>query len=374
MLIVSSNPFLHLEQFRKWLTVRIDDNQKLSSFELEQYRLFNYLEPMLHNPSYFIATDLLNITANAKIVIVQTYYQLTDTYVRELLGKKLTSRTKKEIEENVVNEKQFDNLKYITKRLEELQPGEKGIQVLINDFCFQQELAVQYCHVSFLCIHRIECLHKKLRFLNFNDFMFMCSCMMSNWQPSLLDPTGDLEMYFSKDLKSLRLVIMTKEGYESFKSTLNEKLKFQITQPNNFRNLIRNLIYIGSMLDHSKYFRLFFLDLVNKVLDGLLSLKLSLKELESLFLAIFQCFGLEDIELNDQSSMPVYQERTCGYLVKHPSMDSVSRASSLIFPDAIETLPDIELEMMTNIQALAMVRYLKGVAPILLRMCKAMME
>ena len=373
MLLVSSNPFFHPEQFKKWLTN--DDTQKLSSFEMEQFRLYNYMESMLKSPSYFISTDLLNITPNAKIVIVQTYYQLTDIYVRELLGKKLTNRTKKDMDEVTFNEKQFNNIKFITKRIEELQPGERAIQVLKSEFCFQQDLAVSYCLVSFIQIHRMECLHKKLRFLSFQDIMFCTNAMMSAWQPSILDPTDDLEIYFAKDLKSLRLVIMTKEGYESFKNTLNEKLDFVVTQPNNFRNVIRNLVYIGSALDSSKYFRLFFHDLVNKVLDGLLSLKLEITQLEQLFIAIFKCFGIEDVDRIDEETMPVYQERACGYLIKQPSVESVSRASSLSrFPEAIDSLPEIELEMMTNVQALAMVRYLKGVAPILIRMCRASSE
>eukprot|EP00834_Sanchytrium_tribonematis_P004343 NODE_208_length_12861_cov_0.800972.p5 type:complete len:373 gc:universal NODE_208_length_12861_cov_0.800972:3303-2185(-) len=370
MLLVSSNPFFHPEQFKKWLAN--EDTSRLTSFEMEQFRLYNYMEPILKNPSYFIATDLLNITANAKIIIVQTYYQLNDAYVRELLGKKLTSRTKKEMDEITLNEKQFNNIKFVVKRIEEMQPGERGIQILTSEFCFQQELAVQYCHVAFLCIHRMECLHKKLRNLSFQDIMFCTGWMMSAWQPSILDPTDDIEIYFAKDLKSLRLVMMTKEGYEAFKSSLIEKLDFSITQPNNFRNMIRNLIYIGCMLNQSKFFRLFFHDLVNKVVDVLLTLKLSMSQLEQLFIAIFKCFGYEEMESIDYLNMPTYQERTCGYLVKQASVDSVSRASSLSrFPEAIDSIPELELEMMTNVQALAMVRFLKGTTPILLRMCQA---
>eukprot|EP00835_Amoeboradix_gromovi_P005976 NODE_627_length_5881_cov_0.181771.p3 type:complete len:390 gc:universal NODE_627_length_5881_cov_0.181771:2372-1203(-) len=373
MLLVSSNPFFYPEQFKKWLTS--DETSKLSSFEMEQYRLYNYMEPMLKNPSYFISTDLLNITPHAKIVIVQTYYQLNDTYVRELLGKKLSSRTKKEMEETLINEKQFNNIKFIIKRIEEMKPGEKGIQVLKSEFCFQNDLAVQYSLISFLCIHRFECLHKKLRFLSFSDILFCTASIMSAWQPSLLDPTDDLEVYFVKDLKSLRLVMMTKEGYESFKTTLNDKIDFSVSQPNNFRNLIRNLIYIGSMLDHSKYLRLFFHDLLNKVVDGLLTLRLDMSQLEQLFIGILKCFGIDDVLKIDEETMPIYQERMCGYLTKQDSLESVSRASSLSrFPEAIDSLPEIELEMMSNVQALAMVRYLKGVAPILLRMCKAAMS
>ena len=375
MLLVSSNPFIHLDQFKRWLTLNDDSNLKLSAFEMEQYRLYNYMEPMLKNPSYFISTDLLNITPNAKIVIVQTYYQLNDAYVRELLGKKLTSRTKKEMEETEFNEKQFNNIKFVTKRIEELQPGERAIQVLKTEFCFQHDLAVEYSLIAFHCIHRLETLHKKLKFLTCQDIMYCTACMMSAWQPSMLDPTDDMEMYFAKDLKSLRLVIMTKEGYESFKNTLNDKLDFIITQPNNFRSVVRNLIYIGSTLDHSKYFRLFFHDLVNKVVDGLLSLKLDIQQLEQLFIGIFKCFGFEDLETLSEDVFPIYQERACGYLIKQPSVDSVSRASSLSrFPEAIDTIPEIELEMMTNVQALAMVRYLKGVAPMLLRMCRSFLN
>ncbi|RUP06761.1 acidic fibroblast growth factor binding-domain-containing protein [Jimgerdemannia flammicorona] len=103
-------------------------NKVLKSYVLTQYRNFELLEHCLHEPRYFYEQQyLFPLSPQAKKLLVERYYGFDEPVMRELLGKKLSARARKDLDE--VSEKtkihlgscrrQFDNLKWILKQVED---------------------------------------------------------------------------------------------------------------------------------------------------------------------------------------------------------------------------------------------------------------
>jgi hypothetical protein len=98
---------------------------------LSQYRQFEMMEHFLHRPQYFVGPHqfVFPVSLAVKRSLIEMYYQFDHPVVRELLGKKLGSRSRKDLEEICVKTKvsigscrrQFDNMKRVMKRTEDLE-------------------------------------------------------------------------------------------------------------------------------------------------------------------------------------------------------------------------------------------------------------
>lgn len=107
--------------------------------------------------------------------------------VRELLGKKLTAKDRRVLEE--VSEKtliplascrrQFDNIRRVFKRVEEMQG--KLVDNIRTCFRLSESLAQQYAAIVFLTNNKFEAGRKRLAFVSFHDFVFCANEMVQNW-------------------------------------------------------------------------------------------------------------------------------------------------------------------------------------------------
>lgn len=134
---------------------------------------------------------------------------------RELLGKKLSSKYRKDLDE--ISERtnirlkscrrQFDNIKRIQKAIEEAQSGSiiKSIQ---REFLLSEELARKYCAIVFIAGQRFETTKKKLQYLNFMDFYECSQAIMNSWTYSYHQQSVEIEEEMDKefllDLRELR--------------------------------------------------------------------------------------------------------------------------------------------------------------------------
>jgi hypothetical protein len=161
VLVPSSSPFLDRRLWGLWLlglstgqsegmlADKAPPGLPLAAIQT-QYRTFEALEPFLHRPRTLHSQLLLPLPLGTRSALIQTYYSFDERVVREILGRKLTSRARKELEDIVSKtripiggcRRMFDNLKRVSKRLEDSAvAGGDMVQTILHDFLLSQELA-----------------------------------------------------------------------------------------------------------------------------------------------------------------------------------------------------------------------------------------
>jgi len=75
----------------------------------DQYRLFSNMEHFFEEPTLLASQPLFQLDPAIEAVLIETYYEFDDAVIRELLGKKLTARLRKDLD--VVSEKTRINLR-----------------------------------------------------------------------------------------------------------------------------------------------------------------------------------------------------------------------------------------------------------------------
>ncbi|XP_032942676.1 acidic fibroblast growth factor intracellular-binding protein isoform X1 [Catharus ustulatus] len=278
----------------------------LQSDTRDHYRTFQMLERLLHAPPRLLQQLLFQIPPERQALLVQRYYAFDEALARELLGKKLSKGTKKELDEVSARtgvgirscRRQFDNFKRVFKAVEELRgPLAENIQQL---FLLPPPLARDYAAIVFFANSRFETGKRRLQFLSFADFAACAQSMMGHWSqgalgeppdprgtpgtprdppvtplsppaPEAAEPDGDLPKSFLQDLKELKVLVADKDLLDQHKSLVCSALRGKISVYNeleaNFKALSRALVNVGGKLTHARDVRDFFVDLVEKVIE-----------------------------------------------------------------------------------------------------------
>jgi methyl-accepting chemotaxis protein len=143
-----------------------------------QYRNFEMLEEFLHHPKQLSTQLIFSLTPVTKQVLIHSYYRLDSRVTRELLGKKLTHRVRKELDDIATKtrtsvlgcRRMFDNLKRITKRVEDASAD--IVAAIMSHFLLARELAAQYAHIIFINTHRLDTTKRKLMQVKSTDFEY----------------------------------------------------------------------------------------------------------------------------------------------------------------------------------------------------------
>uniref|UniRef100_A0A8C7HTF9 Fibroblast growth factor (acidic) intracellular binding protein a n=1 Tax=Oncorhynchus kisutch TaxID=8019 RepID=A0A8C7HTF9_ONCKI len=251
----------------------------LRSDTMDQYRTFQMCERLLHSPAKLANQLLFQIPPHRQTMLIERYYTFDGVFVREVLGKKLSKGTKKDLDDVSAKtgvtlkscRRQFDNFKRVFKVVEEL----KGplVENIRQHFLLSDKLARDYAAIVFFANNRFETGKKKLHYLTFQDFAFCAGQLISNWTVGALDNMledmdVDLEKEFLQDLKELKILITDKDLLDQHKSlvctALRGKTKAFNEMEANFKNLSRGLVNIAAKLTNTKDVRDFFIDLVEK--------------------------------------------------------------------------------------------------------------
>ncbi|CAL8306127.1 unnamed protein product [Arctogadus glacialis] len=249
---------------------------------MDQYRTFQMCERLLHNPTKLANQLLFQIPPHRQAMLIERYYTFDDVFVREVLGKKLSKGTKKDLDD--VSSKtgitlkscrrQFDNFKRVFKVVEEL----KGplVENIRQNFILSDKLARDYAAIVFFANNRFETGKRKLQYLTFQDFAFCAGQLIKNWTVGAVDNMVedmdvDLDKEFLQDLKELKILITDKDLLDQHKSlvctALRGKTKVYTEMETNFKNLSRGLVNIAAKLTNTKDVRDFFIDLVEKFIE-----------------------------------------------------------------------------------------------------------
>ncbi|XP_013394299.1 acidic fibroblast growth factor intracellular-binding protein [Lingula anatina] len=257
--------------------------EMLFSDTVDHYRTFSMLERFYKYPSKLIDTPVFQINPETKKMLIERYYEFDPEVVREFLGKKLSSRNRKDLDD--ISEKtrvslkscrrQFDNVKHVFKTVEDMMGSlVENIRTL---FLISEELAKKYAAIVFIANNRFETGKKKLHYLTFEDFAFCADQMMSHWTSRARGvktlTSEDIDTDLDRDfLQALRDVKELSDYVEEHKSLvlrtltgLSDRAFTDIEQ--NFKNISKVIVGIGSGLSHSKESRDLFLDLVEKFIE-----------------------------------------------------------------------------------------------------------
>ncbi|XP_064408050.1 fibroblast growth factor (acidic) intracellular binding protein a [Latimeria chalumnae] len=254
----------------------------LGSDTMDHYRTFQMLERLLHHPTKLVNQLLFQIPPHMQALLIEKYYAFDEAFVREVLGKKLSKGTKKDLDDVSAKtgitlkscRRQFDNFKRVFKVVEEM----KGslVENIQQSFVLSDRLSRDYAAIVFFANNRFETGKKKLQYLTFEDFAYCAEQMIQNWTLGAVDSMVDdmdvdLDKEFLQDLKDLKVLVTDKDLLDQHKSLVCTALRGKISNftemEASFKNLSRGLVNIAAKLMHTKDVRDFFIDLMEKFIE-----------------------------------------------------------------------------------------------------------
>ncbi|KAK3755329.1 hypothetical protein RRG08_026059 [Elysia crispata] len=265
----------------KMFGITVED---LHSDIVDHYRLFLGLEEMLKTPPRLSHQTVYQLDADTISLLIQKYYSFDAPVIREIFGRKLNSRSRKDLddisEETGVSvrscRRQFDNAKRVFKTVEELR-GRLVDNIQLH-FCLKESLAKDYAAIVFISNNRFETGKKKLNYMTFADFAACANHMISNWSYSSEDCQDhedmdvDMDRDFLLDLREVK--VLTERDYveehkglmlRALQQSMNEKILIEMDS--NFRSVSKTIVTIAYGLNHSKESRDIFIDIYEKLIE-----------------------------------------------------------------------------------------------------------
>ncbi|KAK3745518.1 hypothetical protein QZH41_009915 [Actinostola sp. cb2023] len=292
----------------------------------DHYRLFDMLAHFLQNPVMLGKQLLLTLLS----AIDFRYYDFDKEVIREILGKKLTGRQRKDLDDVCEKTKvslkscrrQFDNVKNVFRAIEENEGGSLSENIKKN-FLLSDVLARQYASIVFMATHRFETSKKRLTYLTFDDLAYCSEQMIDKWTVGTDDngsgqdigETGaEFDRTFLQDLRDLKVFVSEKEIVEEHRSLVrnsilkNEKTKLSKSVESNFKTLCRTLLNIAAGLIHSKDMKDIFNDFVEKFIEPCKQMDWEQSDVEEFLTTLVStCSQLESLNKNNNERLlPVY--------------------------------------------------------------------
>lgn len=206
---------------------------------LDQYRTFHMIEKLLPAPTQLSEQWTFQLTPTTQRILIEKYYDFDDSVIREILGKKLSGRNRKDLDDVADKttvgikscRRQFDNVKRVYKAVEDMS-GNLSLNIQTN-FLLPKFLAQKYAAVVYIANNRFETNKRKLQYLQFSDFLHCSTEMMNNW--SCVNPeckyeetAMDIDREFLQNLRELR-VLLEREALEEHKTLVMRILKNKVS-------------------------------------------------------------------------------------------------------------------------------------------------
>ncbi|CAG0882966.1 unnamed protein product [Darwinula stevensoni] len=248
------------------------------------YHLFAVLEQSLHFPKQLIEQWTLQLHPDTQSCVIERYYSIHDLVMREILGKKLSSRNRKDLDE--VCEK-------------------TGVSITS---------CRKYAAMVFMCNNRFETNKRKLACLSFDDFVTCAWAMMASWvsigSESRSDFTDlELDREFLQELRDLKILQEKEKEHRSATQELLKKAGHDAIVPDaesSFKTLNRGVISIAMGLLHGRELRDFFVDVVEKIVEPLKAAKWSSENLGPFLMAYSE--GALQVEILKNSSGKTFRD------------------------------------------------------------------
>ncbi|XP_066257767.1 acidic fibroblast growth factor intracellular-binding protein isoform X1 [Euwallacea similis] len=282
----------------------------IASDVLDHYRTYSLLEKLLNNPYKLKEQSAFQIEPETRLLLIEKYYEFDDDVVRELLGKKLSSKNRKDLDE--VSDKtgkplkscrrQFDNIKRVYKTVEEI-PG-SIIENIRKSFYVSEELAKQYACIVFLSSIRFETSKKKLSTMQFSAWKKCCEAIMTHWTYKLIGPEyydTEMDKEFLLELRELKVLV---DREKEHKQLVCVNLKPKLLQKSfteldaNFRKYTAAILTLASTLHRSRDMKNLFVEF-SQILDLFKTGNWTTHDLQQFFNAYNSCALELDVIRND---------------------------------------------------------------------------
>eukprot|EP01029_Cantina_marsupialis_P029651 TRINITY_DN781959_c0_g1_i1.p1 TRINITY_DN781959_c0_g1~~TRINITY_DN781959_c0_g1_i1.p1 ORF type:complete len:473 (-),score=97.97 TRINITY_DN781959_c0_g1_i1:80-1498(-) len=151
-------------------------------------------------------------------IIVERYYEFNEHFIRSILGNKLTTKFRKDLDDYAKEDmplrscqRQFDNLRRIFNTMDDQHFEGPMWNILMNDFLLSKELAERYSKLVFLLYHRfqVQPSRKKTLSLTFDDLEYTAGLMMTHWTELRMSNSisarvgsGDWRMHHKESISS----------------------------------------------------------------------------------------------------------------------------------------------------------------------------
>ncbi|KAF9428474.1 hypothetical protein BGZ94_002265 [Podila epigama] len=277
----------------------------LKSYITSQYRTYELMHHYLHHPRHFAGQFMFPLSLSAKQHLIERYYSFDESVIREILGKKLNSRTRKDLDE--VHEKtgvklpscrrQFDNLKRVMKKVEDAE-GRTLVQDIEHQFLLPHELAKQYAHILFIAYNKLDTSRKRLSCYQFGDFEYCGAVLMQYWTASTMDTMPEFDPHLAQDVRDLKsLMLNDRAVLDELRNRISNNLGQSAHPPvleriqSNFKVILRNMLSVGSMINQQKEVRNIFGEIADKIVDAFLQVGWSPVDMELFFNSLLAEFG-----------------------------------------------------------------------------------
>ena len=176
------------------------------------------IEKLLHIPTQLSEQWTFQMAPITERLLIEKYYDVKDSVVREILGKKLSQRNRKELDD--VSEKtgisikscrrQFDNIKRVYKLVEDM--AGRLCHNIQTHFLLPPELAKKYAAIVYFANNRFETNKRKLQYLQVSDYLHCSIEIMNHWscpnhECKYEESSMEVDREFVNSLRDLRILI-----------------------------------------------------------------------------------------------------------------------------------------------------------------------
>ena len=307
-------------EFHDYQTLLLSDTR-------DQFRSFRTLEPYLQLPSTLTTQHLFQLSHANMRVLIEQYYAFDENVVREFLGKKLSSKNRKDLDD--VSEKtgislkscrrQFDNIKQVLKVVDDYEGS--LVENIKQQFILPENLARSYASVVFISHNRFETNKKKLLHLTFADFTYCASQMIDHWTAGsegshAVDDDLELDRDFLQELHDLKLSMIDRVWIDRQQKVVLKDLRrkklpvpFLKSVEGSFKTLSKAITNLGASLIHSKDLKDFFIDLIEKIVEPCKQLHWGRSEMEQFVSSIAGTFPECEAAHSKQTGRPGPREK-----------------------------------------------------------------
>lgn len=290
----------------------------------DHYRTFNLLEPYLQLPPTLLNQHLFQLPVATKRALIESYYTFDEAVVREFLGKKLSTKNRKDLDD--VSEKtgislkscrrQFDNIKQVLRVVDDYEGS--LVENIKEQFILPEDLARSYASVVFISHNRFETHKRRLANLTFTDFTYCASAMIDHWTAGsegshAVDDDLELDRDFLQELHDLKLNMIDRVWIDRQQKLVVKDLRRQkYPAPKlksvevNFKVLSKAVTLLGASLIHSKDLKDFFIDLIEKVIDPCKQFSWESEDIEMILSSVARTFP----ECESAHLRPTFRPRT----------------------------------------------------------------
>ncbi|KRX63526.1 Acidic fibroblast growth factor intracellular-binding protein, partial [Trichinella sp. T9] len=248
----------------------------------DAFRLFQLTSKYMESPPRLCEQRLLPLTTPMCEMLISKYYEIDDVVLREIVGKKPSTKLKKEASEICLRaninyyscRRQLENFRRIFKAVENCK-GNLLLEIR-RKFLLPSRLCKRYALAIFMCTYRFEFPRKRLGYLSFDDLCVCCIKMINCWSNRAFEEMEtESDIWLSREfLVSIKdaKILCERSTIDELKNRLNRRL-ISVLSPAAFINFKCNnrsyckvVINIGMELSQGRELRDFFVDIFENII------------------------------------------------------------------------------------------------------------